>query len=193
MPRRQPHATTEERSFHIQEEAGQVVFHFPASRDYASGCGGFLFALVFGGVGLLAFLQNLSYYLAALAHPDAPGKHPGLGEVLAALPFLAVGVGIALFALDTLRRQTTITLTQEKLSIRWVGVFGVGCCEWPLDEVAEVYSAPCSGPKGQINRKLQVQTFDGRTRGFLRGRKHDEVECTEKRLRKELGMEPVKL
>ncbi len=152
------------------------------------------FGIVFGGAGMCGFVQTLAAGFA----PPAEGRPPqSVWDTLLTLagicPFIAIGVGILLGYLDAVQRATTVTLTDDTLAFRCVGVFGEHRYEWPLDEVAEVYVAPCAGPKGQINRKLVVQTFDGRTRGFLRGRKHTEVEGAVARLRKELGMETITL
>jgi hypothetical protein len=179
-----------------RRQGDHLVIEFPA-HGLGGAIGGLLFAGLFAGLGLFALVQELGAALAPVLQPNNP-LPPQFGHglwngFLSGVLFTGAGAALGFSVFDGAIRRTTITLTKEKLSILCVGVFGPRLYEWRLHEVAEVFTAPCGGPKGQINRKLLVQTFDGRKRGFLRGREHTEVEKTADLLRSELGMEAVKL
>jgi hypothetical protein len=180
-------------SFTIHRQGHHLVFGFPAPGNYCAGCGAYFFGFVFGGAGIVGFVQTLVLYVVALADGSPPRLGPMFGTLAGTTGLIAVGAGIVLLTLDGIRRSTTITLSKEGISFVCIGLFGARRYEWPLHEVAEVYVAPCGGPRGRVNRKLVVQTFDGRSRGFLRGRVHTEVEETAARLREELGMAAIKL
>ncbi len=148
------------------------------------------------GLGCFAVLWNLFVgafvvvmVLSALGViPGEDGAGPGWLVFLFMLPFVAVGVGMMLFAVNMGRRQAIIDVVGDVLLISYEGLFGTKQHEWPADAVEKIIV----GPSGmQVNNQpvmeLQVHRREGGKVGLLGQLDDEELEWIALILRRGLG------
>ncbi len=108
------------------------------------------------------------------------------------LPFVAVGMGTLLAAINMGRRRTIIDVVGATLLISRAGPFGVKQRDWPADQLDDIRVGP-SGMK--VNNRhimeLQIHPARGRKYGLLSERDDAELEWLAATLRRRLQLNPT--
>jgi hypothetical protein len=105
------------------------------------------------------------------------------------LVFLAIGVALLLGAIQMGRRRAMLSAGPDGISIVVAGLFGTRRWDWTRGQIRFIRT----GPSGmEVNNQpvieLQLHTDAGRKKGFLAGRKVEELKWLATQLRKELGV-----
>jgi hypothetical protein len=103
------------------------------------------------------------------------------------IPFVAVGIGTMLGAINSARRRTVLLVTADSIIFTQKGLFGEKEKQWPRASLLAVAAGP-SGAK--INEQpvleLQLQWTKGKHFGLLAGRPEPELQWLAAELRRRL-------
>jgi hypothetical protein len=154
--------------------------------------GGFfsLFALLWNAVAIP--ITVLLYGQALTGAPVFNGAPATAWWYLFPLPFLLVGVGTALVALNLARRRAVLAVIGDSLLVLKAGPFGSRRGEWTRQELTDVLAAP-SGieQNGRPLLQLEVRAEGRPAFALLAGRPDAEVEWLAAVLRYALRLGPA--
>ena len=143
--------------------------HRPVCSEESKGL--LVFAIIWNGlIGLFAAVWTL----AAWGVMDAPSLAPWLGYLLL-LPFLAIGIGLLIGAINMGTRATAIAASDHQLTVARLGLFGQQTRRWGPNETFRIQVANSGmAVNHQPVKELQIHGPDGKV-GILSERPEMEL------------------
>ena len=157
----------------IERGPDGITITVPPAGLWKGSKGLFCFSLIWNGIISTVFVLATLSALGVLESGE--GKSWML--LLFLIPFVAVGVGTMLMAINMGRRRAIIGTGAEQLFIVRESIFGRRQHQWRSDEIQEI----CCGPSGmEVNDdpvyELQIHPCHGKKVGLLGQRTTDEIE-----------------
>jgi hypothetical protein len=164
----------------VEPRPGGTIYRVPAAGIRGTK-GLFLFAIVWN-----LFISGFFGMMAFLAFQE--GESPPIILMLFLIPFVAVGIGVALMSLNMARRRTAIATAGGQLFVISEGIFGKKTRTWNDCELRDVRVGP-SGMAVNDAPVLEIQFHtDSGKFGVLSERANDELRWLAGQLSLELGL-----
>ncbi|MEK6247065.1 MAG: hypothetical protein N2C12_02730, partial [Planctomycetales bacterium] len=165
----------------VERRKGGVTITIPPAGLWKGSRGLFFFSLVWNGFLIL--------FVGAFLFSVARGDDSDWNILLFLIPFIAVGVGVMLIAVNMGRRRAIIATSGENILVVRESIFGKSSREWRSSQIQQI----CSGPSGMsVNdvpvHELQVHSTAGKKFGCLSQRDDDELEWIAAELNRSLRL-----
>jgi hypothetical protein len=171
----------DESDVEVEEAADGVTLKVPPAGIWEGSSGLAMFSIFWNG--FMAIITGVFVFA------DGPkGK-----DLLIAIPFFglfwAVGIGMALGAINIGRRRAVLAVVGDRLLAMQTGIFGGKRSQWQKEEILDIRS----GPSGvEVNDEpvieLQIVPMKGKKFGMLSGRNEAELRWLAVKLRHALRM-----
>ncbi len=170
----------------IEQRDDGVTVRVPPAGVWCASKGLLCFALLWNAF-VLVFLVMLVLTLFGVFEAEVD-TNPWVVLVFLT-PFVAVGVGVLLAAINTGKRYADIATAYDSLLVVHQSIFRKQVRQWTSDELERI----CVGPSGvEVNdqpvMELQFHPRSGGKYGLLGGRQEDELEWIAGQLRQSLGL-----
>lgn len=165
----------------IEQRTDGATYRVPPA-GFAKGSKGLFTFAIFWNVIVLALVTFVGFAMAN----DLDGSIAFFGLLL--VPFVAIGIGVALAAANMARRKTAIVTAGREVFVISEGIFGKKTRTWHADDLDFV----CAGPSGLTVNDVTVMELQfhqgGGKFGVLSERSREELMWLATRISCELGL-----
>lgn len=173
----------DESDIEVEEAADGVTLKVPPAGIWESSGGLVVFSVLWNG-----FMAIITGAMIFAGGDGVKGQ-----DLFIVVPFLglfwAVGIGMALGAINAGKRRAVLAVVGDRLLALQTGIFGGKRSQWQKDEILDIRS----GPSGvEVNDEpvieLQIVPMKGKKFGMLSGRNEEELRWIAVKLRHALQM-----
>lgn len=173
----------------IERREEGISIRVPPAGLWKGSKGLFLFAVLWNGFCSIFVVFAV---LGALGIVEGDGDLPSWALPLFILPFIAVGVGITLVALNMGRRHAEIVTAYDALLIIRHTIFGKKVAEWAAEQIAEIGVGSSGMEVNDVPvMELQVLPRDGKKFGCLSQLDAEELDWIAGELNAALPLVPI--
>lgn len=158
----------------VERRDDGLTLTIPPAGLWKGSKGLFLFSILWNAFVSVFVILMILTELGVVQSSD--GDTPGIIGLLFMIPFIAVGVGTMLAAINMGRRKTIIDVVHDVLLISRKNIFGMKQHEWTAEQIESIEHGPSNmSVNDQPIYELQIHPVSGKKVGLLSERNDDEL------------------